>query len=68
MMEGYDNEFINVKDGAFVTLSNPNPGWANLRDCGDFPCTGPSNILLSFQGTVWTGTKPRWAMKDFQVI
>lgn len=68
MIEGFDNEFVNLKDGAFATLSDPNPKWANLKDCGDFPCTAPSNILVSFQNTVWTGLKPRWATKDFQVI
>ena len=68
MLQAFDNEFIDVKDGAFATLHDPNPAWANLKDCGDFPCTAPSNLLISFQGTTWTGNKPRWAEKDFEII
>lgn len=68
MLSAYDNEFIDVKEGAFATLSDPNPGWANLKDCGDFPCTAPSNILFHFKSNTWTGAKPRWATKDFSII
>jgi hypothetical protein len=48
---------------------SPKAGWANLDDCGDYPCTGPLNALLSFTGTKWEGSKPRWATeRDFQII
>jgi hypothetical protein len=68
MIQGFENEFVDLKDGAFATISDPNPFWANLKDCGDFPCTAPANVLISMQDTVWTGIKPRWAESDFQVI
>ena len=68
MLQAYGNEFVDVKDGAWATLSDPNPGWANLKDCGDFPCTAPWNLLFSFKETTWRGVKPRWAAKDFEVI
>jgi len=29
-------------------LMNPLPDWANIEDCGNFPCTGPYNLLYSF--------------------
>jgi len=46
MMEFFDNTFTDVKNIAY--MAEPNPGWANLKDCGDFPCTAPLNSLISF--------------------
>ena len=37
-------------------LISPFPGWANLEDCGNFPCTGPNNLLYSFKNSAWFGT------------
>ena len=68
MMEFFDSNFIDVKDGAVAYIMDPIPGWANLDDCGNYPCTAPKNALLTFQGTTFTGVKPRWAAKDFQII
>lgn len=68
MLQAYGNEFVDVKDGAFASLSDPNPKWANLKDCGDFPCTAPWNLLFSFKDTTWRGSKPRWADKEFEII
>jgi hypothetical protein len=31
-----------------VELYDPPKGWANLDDCGNFPCTAPNNVILSF--------------------
>lgn len=42
--------------------------WANLADCGDFPCTGPKNTLFSFKNIKWTGTPPAMAKTDFTLI
>ena len=36
-------------------LMSPLPGWANIEDCGNFPCTGPYNLLYSFKNSVWIG-------------
>jgi len=38
-----------------ANLLSPNPGWANLEDCGNFPCTGPNNVLYSFKNSKWNG-------------
>jgi hypothetical protein len=64
MMEFFDTKFTDVKIPAYIM--DPSPGWANLDDCGDYPCTAPLNALLTFTGTTWEGSKPRWATeKDF---
>ena len=46
----------------------PPQKWANLADCGDFPCTGPKNTLFSFTNTKWTGLEGPNALKDFTLI
>jgi len=66
--EFFDCEFIDVEDGAMTYIYDPPKKWANLADCGDFPCTGPNQILVSFEGSDFSGSKPRWATKDFQLV
>ena len=48
MQQFYDSKFNNVNPGALAYLKAPNPGWANLKDCNEFPCTAPANVLFSF--------------------
>merc|ERR1712100_3323 len=48
MVEFYDTEFHNIDADAIAYLMHPKPGWANIKDCGDFPCTAPLNALLYF--------------------
>lgn len=49
--------FDNVEDGAIAWIEEPNPGWATTSpltspdNCGDYPCTGPDNVVLSFKDT-----------------
>lgn len=66
MMEFFDSKFTDVK--SFAYIMDPIPGWANLDDCGDFPCTAPLNVLMMFQGTKFEGAEPYWATKDFSII
>lgn len=33
-----------------MNLIDPPTKWANLKDCVEFPCTAPENMLLSFIG------------------
>jgi len=35
-------------------IESPNPGWANLKDCHEFPCTAPLNILFDFKETKYS--------------
>ena len=63
MAEFWDTTFTDV--GSVAYIDSPNPDWANLMDCGNFPCTAPANILVSFQDSKFYGKKPRWATSDF---
>ena len=59
----------NVEENAFIWITDPNPEWANDTDCGKWPCTGPSNIVLKFQETQYEGvTRPMHAASDFEVV
>jgi hypothetical protein len=51
-------EFFNCDVAALTHFFNPPMSWANLADCGDFPCTGPKNTIFSFKDIKWTGTSP----------
>ena len=46
-------KLINVDSGAMAFIMDPKPGWANPKDCVEFPCSAPKNILFSFQNTEW---------------
>ena len=48
--------FNNVSRDALVHLMSPPKSWANLDDCGNFPCTGPNNTYLSFVNSEFTGS------------
>lgn len=50
-----NSRFINVAKESLGYLMDPNPGWANVKDCGDFPCTAPWNMVLKFLNTSWEG-------------
>ncbi len=47
-----DTSIENVNNVNFMYLMDPPESWATIEDCGDFPCTGPKNVLLSFEGTL----------------
>lgn len=65
----YDTEFTDVDDESFAWLASPAPGWANVKDCGNFPCTAPYNVLNSFHRTVFKGKMPSGNLRStFQVI
>ena len=68
MMEFFDSKFIDVKDGATAYIMDPLAKWVGLTNCGDYTCSGPKNALLTFQDTTFSGSKPRWATSDFQII
>lgn len=63
MAEFWDTKFTDV--GSVAYIDSPNPDWANLMDCGNYPCSAPLNILVSFQDSKFYGKKPRWATSDF---
>lgn len=55
-----DSTFTDVDDSGWAFLSKPPTAWANVKDCGDFPCTAPNNLIFTFTNTKFTGdTKPK---------
>ena len=42
-------ELTRVNEDVFGLFRDPNPEWARVEKCGNFPCTGPKNIILSFE-------------------
>ena len=51
-----NTEFVNVNHNALASLNDPNPGWANLADCGQFPCTAPHNAIIKFKNAKASGS------------
>jgi len=65
MLEITNSKFIDIEENAFADFLTPPAAWANIDDCGEFPCTAPLNILYSMKNNVFTGTKPTYAAADF---
>lgn len=55
MHEFYDTKMIDVEEGSLAYFYTPPKKWAIIKDCGQFPCTGPLNILYSFKKTRFDG-------------
>jgi len=63
--------FDDVANDAVVYLPDPPKGWANISDCGKFPCTAPQNVVMQFSKVTCTGTKqPAFCSinKDFTIV
>jgi hypothetical protein len=59
-------KFINVDQDAIVYLYTPPNYWGNPDMCGDFPCTGPLNVMLSFKGATFSGDiRPFYTAANF---
>jgi len=39
---------MNVKYNALAYIFDPPQGWAVIDDCGEWPCTAPSNVVYTF--------------------
>jgi hypothetical protein len=48
--------FKNVAEEALVYLDDAPQEWANSKDCGTFTCTGPANVLMSFEQSKFVST------------
>jgi hypothetical protein len=72
MVRGRNNEFINVDDRAFGYFYDPPAKWANVKDCGEFPCSAPFNVLMQMKQTKFTGIQPTFGggvdIDNFQLI
>jgi hypothetical protein len=49
-------------------LYDPPEKWATEDDCGDFPCTAPSNVLIDFKSTTYEGSTQPFTDSNFQII
>jgi hypothetical protein len=45
----------NIHQDALAYLMNPPVEWANIDDCGEFPCTSPNNVLIQFERSTFAG-------------
>ena len=58
--------FNNVAHEAIAFFFTPPNAWAVVDDCGNYPCTGPNNVLIQFQRSTFIGsirplrTEPDW--------
>jgi hypothetical protein len=72
------SKFTNVNQNALFSIYDPPQEWAVVEDCGEWPCTGPSNIVYTFKDSVfevnngstalpsfWTASTTKY---DFQVV
>ena len=61
--------FVNVDNSALVYLYSPPSGWAVVDDCGEFPCTAPSNGLMYFEKVKYLGdVTPDYSGLSFQIV
>lgn len=58
-------KFIDVDEESLVWFEDSPWSWANISDCGQWPCTAPENIVMSFLGTTWDGITPPNARGTF---
>jgi hypothetical protein len=64
-----DATFDNVAHSAMARLADPDPAWAIIKDCGNFPCTAPENVVFKFEGATFSGTNtPTITGDTFQII
>lgn len=47
--------FNNVENDAMTLLFDPPQAWANIKDCGNFPCTAPKNVVMNMKNIKFTG-------------
>ena len=48
--------FTDFDDNAIAYLMDPLLAWANLDDCGNWPCTAPRNVEIFFDTTYYSTT------------
>ena len=61
-------KFTDVDEESLAWFQDSPWSWANTSDCGQWPCTAPENIVMSFLGTTWDGVTPPNAPGTFQLV
>ena len=51
----FNTRFENVAQDTLAYLFTPPNAWSVVDDCGQFPCTGPLNTLLTFEKSTFAG-------------
>jgi len=67
--------FMNVKYDALAYIFDPPQEWAVIDDCGEWPCTAPSNVVYTFYNSLFGRNDgvtilPPWGSlsQTFQVV
>ena len=61
--------FVNVAQEAIAFFYTPPNAWAVVDDCGNYPCTGPNNVLIHFERSIFSGDiRPLRTQADWQAI
>lgn len=51
--EFHNVNFMNVKYNAVAYIYDPPQSWAVIDDCGEWPCTAPSNVVYNFYNSMF---------------
>jgi len=57
--------FTNVAYDAILFIYDPPAEWANVTDCGEFPCTAPFNTVFNFIAATFAVTDGSTALPSF---
>ena len=49
--------FTNAGVDNYAYFYDPDPDWANMNDCGNWPCTGIRNIIVKDMDGSFTGSQ-----------
>jgi len=58
-------KFTNVHFDALIYLYDPPNKWANVTDCGSWPCTAPHNVVMNFNDAVFEVPDATTALPSF---
>ena len=64
----FNTKFIDNEVDAFAYFYVPPQAWAIIKDCGEWPCTGPYNTFYSFKNTTFEGRQPSYVASNFSLI
>ena len=62
-----NTKFINVNQDAIAYLRDPPLEWASINECGEWPCTGPSNSDFNFYNSVFSVTDGTTPLPDYWI-
>lgn len=64
-----NTKFFNVADDAMAYIYDPPEEWNNPDDCIAFPCTAPSNVVITHDKVTYSGLiTPKDTASSFQIV